>query len=105
VPFVAVARLADLPERRGTRVRVGDEDVALWRVEGKVYAIGNVCPHQHAAVLYQATLSGLEVTCPMHGWTYSLETGKVCEGSGRVRTYKVEVIGEAVMVDVTGSRE
>jgi NAD(P)H-dependent nitrite reductase small subunit len=86
-------------------VRIGDEDIALWRVNGKVYAIGNVCPHQHAAVLYQAILNGLEVTCPMHGWTYSLETGRASEGSGRVRTFRVEIRGDQVMVEEPESPE
>ena len=46
-------------------------------------------------------LSGLTVACPMHGWTYSLETGIAVSGSGRVRTYEVKVEGENVFIDRT----
>jgi NAD(P)H-dependent nitrite reductase small subunit len=99
MPWVAAARLEDLSERRGRRVRLGDKDIALWRVNGRVYAIGNVCPHQHTALLFQGTLTGLAVTCPMHGWTFSLETGRAVEGSGRVQTYPVEVHDGMVMVE------
>jgi NAD(P)H-dependent nitrite reductase small subunit len=99
VGFVAVARLSELPEGRGRRVRVGDHDVALWRVDGRLYAIANVCPHQHSPVLHQAIRTGVQVTCPMHGWTYSLETGEASVGDGGVRTYRVEVKGDIVTVE------
>ena len=97
--FVRVARLSDLAERRGRKVRIGDEDVALWRVDGEVFAIGNVCAHQHFSALHDGILAGLTVTCPMHGWTYSLETGKATSGSGSVKRYKVVVEGDHVYVE------
>jgi NAD(P)H-dependent nitrite reductase small subunit len=97
--FVRVARLSDLGERRGRKVRIGDDDVALWRVNGQVYAIGNVCAHQHFSALHDGILSGLTVTCPMHGWTYSLQTGKATSGSGAVRTYRVIIEGDVVYVE------
>ncbi len=99
MPWIAAARMIDLTERRGARLRVGDEEIALWRVGDSVYAIGNVCPHQHAAMLHQGTRAGLAVSCPMHGWTFSLETGKALEGSGRVPTYSTEVRNGTVMVN------
>ena len=36
----------------------------------------------------------------MHGWTYSLETGKAVSGDGRVKTYEVKVEGENVYLQV-----
>jgi hypothetical protein len=38
--FVEAARLADLPPGRGTVVTIADKDVALFNVEGNVYAMG-----------------------------------------------------------------
>jgi nitrite reductase (NADH) small subunit len=100
VSWHAAGRVDDLPERRGTRLRVGNEDIALWKVEGEVYAIGNFCPHQHFPVLFQGERNGREVTCPMHGHTFSLETGKAVDGyGGRARTYPVRVIDGKVMVE------
>lgn len=99
--FVPVARLSDIAEGRSIRVTLGDDDLALWRVGGKLYAIGNVCSHQHFSELHRGILSGLTVACPMHGWTYSLETGIALSGSGRVRTYNVKVEGDDVYVELT----
>ncbi len=98
--YVKVAKLADLSERHGKFIRIEDDEIALFKVDGKLYAIDNVCPHQHISALHQGELTGLTVTCPMHGWTYSLETGKAEGGSGQVKTYPVKVVGENVFIEV-----
>lgn len=98
--FVKVARMSDLPEHGGKFIRVGDDEIALFKVDGKLFAINNVCAHQHISALHQGILSDLNVTCPMHGWTYSLETGKAVSGDGCVKTYPVKVVGENVFVEV-----
>jgi NAD(P)H-dependent nitrite reductase small subunit len=100
VEFVKVARASEIFERKAKLIKVDDEDIALWRVDGKLYAINNVCAHQHFSALHQGELDGLKVTCPMHGWTYSLETGKAEVGSGKVKTYQVRVEGENVFLEV-----
>ena len=97
--FVKVSKASAIAEGKCKRVRVGNEDVALWRVRGQFYAIDNVCAHQHFAMLHQGILEDLSVACPMHGWSFSLETGKATVGSGKVRTYAVKVIGDDVWVE------
>ena len=97
--LVKVARLSEIPAGRSKRVSVGDEDIALWHVEGRIYAINNVCSHQHFPALHQGMLDGCTVTCPMHGWRYSLETGQAEVGDGKVKTYRVIVKGEDVFVE------
>ena len=101
--YVKVARLVDLIEGRGKKVVVEDEEIALWRVNGRVHAICNVCAHQHISALHQATLDGLFVTCPMHGWTYSLETGEAVTGQGRVRRFDVVIQGGDVYIENPGA--
>ena len=44
--YVAVARLEQLPCGAGTVVTIGNKDVALFNVEGTVYAMANACLHQ-----------------------------------------------------------
>jgi nitrite reductase/ring-hydroxylating ferredoxin subunit len=99
VKFVKVARSSDLRNRCGKLVHVDGVEIALWRIDGTVYAINNICPHQHFSVLHQATLDGLSVTCPMHGWTFSLEDGHPGIGNGRARVYQVNVVGEDVYME------
>ncbi|HET6272199.1 MAG TPA: Rieske 2Fe-2S domain-containing protein [Bacteroidota bacterium] len=97
--FIRVARVSDIGEKRSLLVYVGGEAIALWRIEGRVYAINNVCPHQHTPSLHQGTLDGLFVTCPMHGWTFSLEDGRPKFGNGRATVYQVKVEGGDVYVE------
>jgi len=97
--FVKVARKADIPQQRSKLIHLGEEEIALWHVKGRFYAINNVCPHQHIPALHKGTLEGIKVTCPMHGWTYSLETGVAEFGNGRVKTYQVRVEGDDVLVE------
>lgn len=89
--FVKVARMDVLHEQRGTLVHVDGEDIALFKRDGVVYALSNVCSHQHFSKLHDGEIEGLRVTCPMHGWTYDLTSGKAINGGGRVRTYDVLV--------------
>lgn len=101
--FTKVARLADLRERRGRMVRVGDREVALWLVADVIYAIDNLCPHQHTRAMHTATLDGIHVTCPMHGWTFSLESGLEKSGNGRIGTYRVHLEGDDVCIEERGT--
>ncbi len=82
---------SDIHEERGTRFTAEGREFALFRRQGAVYAINNVCAHQHFAVLHQGHLEGLTVTCPMHGWTYDLRTGKATTGQGAVPCYETSV--------------
>lgn len=98
--FVNVGRVSELPEKGGKFIRIDDEEIALFKIEGNVYAICNVCPHQHISALHQGELKGLHLTCPMHGWTYSVDTGRAVNGSGNVATYPVKIVGGNVLVGI-----
>ena len=95
-----VGDLDNLPLRRGTLVHAGGQEIAVWQAEGKVYAISAVCAHQHVAALHEGIRDGATVGCPLHGWTYALETGKAVVGSGTLRTYPVIVERGVVYIDV-----
>jgi nitrite reductase (NADH) small subunit len=96
---IRVAALTELSARHGRKVVVDGEDIALWLIDRNVYALGNVCAHQHVSALHQGPVQDLEVTCPMHGWVYSLVSGHAVEGSGKVRVYRADVEkGEVFLV-------
>lgn len=102
VPVLA-ATIKEMKEGKGKRVRIGDEEISLWMANGKFYAIGNFCAHQHIPALHEGILDGSTVTCPMHGWAYELGTGKAVHGSGRVPVFDVVVRGEKIFVEVPES--
>ena len=100
---VRVCHESEVHETRGFRVVADGRDIALFRRGGTLYAICNVCAHQHLSVLHQGRLQGLTVTCPMHGWTYDLATGESTTVQGRVETYPVISESGSVYVELPDS--
>lgn len=93
-------RLDDLPEGKGTLVEVGETCLALFRVEGRVHAIDNECPHRGAALAF-GELRGATVHCPLHAWPFDVRSGACLEfPEARVRCVPVEVRGGEVWVEL-----
>ncbi len=88
--FVIACRSIELHERKPKNIFFDDElQVAIFRIDGALYAVSNICPHQHAAVICEGFIEELTVTCPLHGWIYSLENGKALGSHARLKTYQV----------------
>ena len=73
--FVKVAETKDIPPLKMKAVEVDGEKVCVANIEGKYYAIGNVCTHL-GGPLAEGKLEGYEVECPWHGSKFDLRTGK-----------------------------
>lgn len=95
--WVAVARLADLGERGRKVVQVGEVEIALFRVDERVFAIQNRCPHRSGPLIRGFLEPGPGIRCPMHGWRYDLATG-ACDRPAKATVYPVRVEGEEIAV-------
>jgi nitrite reductase/ring-hydroxylating ferredoxin subunit len=82
------------------RVRTDRHDIVVVRTEEGYFAFENNCPHQHFAALHEGTLDGCHLTCPMHGWTFDVRTGRSVSGEGSLRIYSVEVEKDDLQVSV-----
>ncbi len=101
--FITVARLSDLDERGRAVVRVGETLLALVRVEGRLYALEDTCPHRGGA-LSEGDLCGHLLHCPLHAWPFDVRTGACAEQPGvRVRIHAVRVVGEEIQVAASAS--
>lgn len=99
--FVKVAKLSDIPQGRGLMVEVRGKEIALFRVDGQIHAIKNLCPHQ-GGPLADGMLEGREVLCPWHEWRFDVTTGQGTSMlNSRVRPYPVKIDGEEVSIDIT----
>ncbi len=94
-----LAKLSELKTPK--RVSVNGKDVALFLIDGKVYCIDNTCPHA-GGPLCDGELEQTTVTCPWHRWSFDVRTGDGVNPpyGGSVPSYKVEVKGDDVYVDV-----
>jgi methionine sulfoxide reductase heme-binding subunit len=100
-PFVDVCAVAEIPEKRARVVTVAGERVAIFRYDGKVSAISNVCRHQNGPLGEGKIVDGC-VTCPWHGYQYRPESGAApAPFSERVATFRVRVVAARVLVHPT----
>ena len=83
---------ADFEEREGRVVRVQGKDIAIFFSHGKYYALDNLCPADGGASLGKGFLDGdgENVTCPWHGHSFNLKTGKSIFGDGEIKTYRIK---------------
>jgi nitrite reductase/ring-hydroxylating ferredoxin subunit len=72
--FVDVCHSDDIPENRAVIVSLSGERVAVFRYDGKISAISNVCQHQNGPLGEGRVIDGC-VTCPWHGYQYLPDTG------------------------------
>ncbi len=111
--------LADLPPGTATTVDAFGTTIAVFNVDGTVYAIDNRCPHQQGPLCrgrvggtllpsdpyeYRYGLDGQVVTCPWHKWQFDLTNGRaIFDPEVRVPTYEAVVqAGEVVISPAAG---
>lgn len=72
--YIKVARAEEIPEGGSKIVDVDGMQVALFKINGTIHALDNICPHR-GGPLGEGIVSGTEVVCPWHAWAFNIETG------------------------------
>ena len=98
--YIKVTTTDALREGKGRSITVDGRDLAVFLIAGEIYAVENLCPHQHIPVLAEGEVEGTVVTCPMHGWQFDLATGKNVNASSRLTKFEVRVEGRDVLVAI-----
>jgi len=98
--FTFICKVTELENEVGKRFIVDETDIAVFKSGSKIYALSNVCPHQHTALIYDGFVEDGCVVCPAHGWKFNLQDGKKPEGSRGLDSYKVKLIDDDVYVKV-----
>jgi len=103
---VLVAPLADLPDGRGVRVDAAGHRIALFRIDDAVYALGDRCSHDDAALSEGEVYDGT-VECPRHGSAFDLITGKPGSfpATRPVGVYETEVTDGDVYLRINSPEE
>jgi nitrite reductase/ring-hydroxylating ferredoxin subunit len=80
----------DIPDGGSMVFAVEGREVAVFRREGRLFAIDDHCPHKKAS-LAAGSCDALSVACPWHGWQFDLRTGESLDHPGfRVPTHSIE---------------
>jgi nitrite reductase (NADH) small subunit len=91
---IILGPIDDVPVGEGRTYAIGGRQIAVFRLrDGSLRALDAVCPHR-GGPLADGLTDGRVVVCPLHGFTYDLETGcEITNGGAEVTSYPVKDSG------------
>ncbi len=103
--WVKVAKVDELASGACLSVEAEGRGIALFNVEGTIYALDNCCPHA-GGPLGDGALKGNIVTCPWHGWRFNVCTGERPENPVfTVSRFLVDIVEGEILVRVPPETE
>jgi naphthalene 1,2-dioxygenase system ferredoxin subunit len=93
------AASADLRADDVVAIQVAGREIALYCVEGDIFATDNLCTHGHAR-LCDGFLLGHEIECPLHQGRFDIRTGEpLCAPiTVAIRSYPVRIVDGRVFL-------
>lgn len=99
--YVEVAHIDQLPPGSGTTFTVAGKQVAVFNVDGAVYAMADGCLHRGSS-LGSGKLEGKIVTCRAHGWRYDVTNGNTMHVPDYgVQRYPAKIVDGRIFVSVS----
>lgn len=98
--WIDVGSIDDIPLRGSRIVKTAIGCVALFRTDtAEVFATSDRCPHK-GGPLSDGIVHDKSVTCPLHNWVFSLESGEA-QGAdeGKIDTFSVRVEKGRIMMN------
>lgn len=99
--YVKVAAVGEIPVGGSKLVEIDYVRVALFNLEGTIYAIEDVCTHDGGPLVEGEVLEGCQVMCPRHGARFDIRTGEALSFPAfeATNTYNVKVEGDDVFIE------
>ena len=88
-----------LTEGLGYAVKVSGLQIALFRWEGRIYAVEDLCPHL-GFPLSEGVMQSGEIICSWHGWHVRLEDGTCRRERERAKVFPAELRGHDIFVQI-----
>lgn len=100
--WLDIGALESIPVQGARVVKTDHGCIAIFRPDANaVFALEDRCPHK-AGPLSQGIVHGNAVTCPLHNWVISLETGcALGADEGTVRTFALRLANGRVLMDLS----
>lgn len=98
--WLDIGALDEIPREGARVIKTAAGCVAVFRTAtDQVFAMNDRCPHK-GGPLSEGIVHGTSVTCPLHAWVFSLETG-LAQGldEGEVATYAVRLDAGRILLD------
>ena len=100
--FVRVASASEVPPGEMKIVEVGDKEVVIANIDGKIVCFSNECTHRGGPMGEGVLLEGGIVECPFHAGQFNAASGEVVAAppDEPLPVYPVQVDGDDVSVAV-----
>lgn len=99
IEWLDIGHKDDIPVQGSRRLELGSTKVVVFRtLDNGVYALEDKCPHA-GGPLSEGIVHGDCVTCPLHNWVISLQSGEA-QGAdkGKVKRFKIRHDGERLLL-------
>lgn len=99
--FIKVATLDEIPVNGSKLIEVDMYEIALFNLNGEIYAIENICTHDGGPLGEGTIVNGHEVQCPRHGARFDIRTGAALSFPAFEPTasYAVRIEGQDVLIE------
>ena len=99
MPWMYAANLSDFADKDVIGVKIGDQEIALYHLDGEYFATHDVCTHQRALLSDGYVENGC-IECPVHQALFEIRTGKAIGGVAKhdLRTFEIRVSGDVLEV-------
>jgi len=89
----------EIKEGAAKLVRVKNEEIAVFKHQGRLCALQNICPHEGGQLSAGWIADGAAV-CPLHGYRFDLTSG-ACANDGKLKAkiFKLAAEGEKYTVE------
>ena len=97
--WVRAASSGDIPEGELIGVAVAGRDIAIFNIDGELFATDDICTHAYAK-LSEGWLDRNEIECPLHAGRFDIKTGAATSPPcvDPIKTYPVRVEGGDIQV-------
>ncbi|RNC80005.1 MAG: (2Fe-2S)-binding protein [Balneola sp.] len=103
--FYEVGPVSEISEKCAKTLFIDGQNIAIFKYDGKVSAVHNVCKHQMGSLGEGKIVDGC-ITCPWHGYQYLPENGQSPPPFTEIlHTYEVKVNNSMVWVNPTPKPE
>jgi nitrite reductase/ring-hydroxylating ferredoxin subunit len=97
--WVRAASRRELTEGEVLGVEIAGRSIALYDVDGTIFATDNICTHAYAR-LSDGWLDGEAIECPLHAARFDVRTGKVLDppATEDLKTYAVRLVADDIEI-------
>jgi 3-phenylpropionate/trans-cinnamate dioxygenase ferredoxin component len=100
--YIGVGKADEVGEGDAADFEVEGAQIAVARIEGKLYAFADICTHMGCTLVPGGDIDGTEIQCGCHGSTFSIETGAVIEGPATqpIEVYPSREVDGEIQIEV-----